>query len=412
MKRFEIISFHPGRQHNLEQAFQIAKGNESFRHLTGLYFDRRTVRNWGRLSSRLGSSLDKRSSELNGACVDVNPLPEFSMLLKRRMGEDLGYDQFLKRNSRFQDWVIKNYMAPAICIGFDTSSWKVFEAWKGKSFLILDLSVAIPEYKIRLAQEHHFDDAFIQAQTKGDEGIYEIYNRELELADMILCGSQFVKDSCLAHGIDPSRLQVLPYGADLSKFTAAPQQESNNIIKIAFVGSVSYRKGADVLLKVWHRVLEKFPGTELHFYGNVQIPVPRDQAGIHYHGFISQQDLIKGLSACQVSVLPTFFEGSSLATYQSMAMGLAVLTTPNAGSIIENEKNGLLVPYGDEEALFQSLTRLIGDEQLRTRLSEQALNDIQHYSWDTYGKKLRQLLHTCAKQDAFDPTSIAAFASA
>ncbi|GEO03928.1 hypothetical protein AAE02nite_15920 [Adhaeribacter aerolatus] len=393
MKTPEIISFHPGKQHNLEQAYQIAKSFKDYKHLTSLYFDEKTVQVWGNISPKIGANLKKRSAPLPASFVDTNMLPEIKMLLKRKLGYKAKNADYLDRNEIFQEWIIKNYAPPKICIGYDTSSWVVFEKWKNKSFLILDLSIAIPQYKLTLAQEYKSDAAFIQNQTKDDGPSYAIYAKELELADLILCGSEFVRDSCLSVGTDPAKLVVLPYGADLNKFSNKAGQPQNPAkIKIAFVGAVNYRKGADVVLQAWENILEEYPQAELHFYGNVQMEVPTNLARVFYHGFIHQDSLVTELKTAQISILPSFLEGSSLAIYQSMAMGLAVITTPNTGSIIEHQKNGLLVRYGSVAETTAALRQLIEDKVLRTRLAAAAQADIQEYSWDNYGKKLNSLL--------------------
>ncbi|KAA5548776.1 glycosyltransferase family 4 protein [Adhaeribacter rhizoryzae] len=395
MKTPEIISFHPGKQHNLEQAYQLAKSFKNYKHITSLYFDAQTVKFWEKVLPKVGANLKKRSAPLAGAFVDTNPLLEVKMLLKRKLGYKAKNADYLDRNENFQEWIIRNYAPPKICIGYDTSSWVVFEKWKNKSFLVLDLSIAIPQYKLTLAKEYNSDAEFIYNQTKDDGPSYDIYTKELELADLILCGSEFVRDSCLSVGTDPAKLVVLPYGADLNKFSNKESQLQNEgKLKIAFIGAINYRKGADVVLKAWGNIVKEFPQAELHFYGNVQMEVSATVERVVYHGFIHQDSLVQELKTAQISILPSFLEGSSLAIYQSMAMGLAVITTPNTGSIIEHNKNGLLVRYGSVAETTDALRLLLQDKLLRTRLATTAQADIQEYSWDTYGNKLNSLLQS------------------
>jgi glycosyltransferase involved in cell wall biosynthesis len=393
MKTFDIISFHPGKQHNLDQAYQIHKSFASFRHLTGLYFSRNTVGLCEHISPVISSNLKKRTAELDGNTVDTNPLLELKMLTKRALGYKLNYDDYLNRNKLFQDWVLRKYKPPKVCIGFDNSSWIVFEQWKHKSFLVLDLTVAIPQYKLTLAREYGLDKEFVDKQTREDDKLYDIYLKELELADLVLCGSEFVKKSCLSIGINSEKLMVLPYGADLTKFKASLLNvEDEEVIKVVFIGTVGYRKGADILLKAWSRIVQEFDNVELHFYGNINMDLPGKMKGVYYHGFIAQENLIEELRTAHISVLPTFLEGSSCAIYQSMALGLSVITTPNAGSIIEHERNGLLIPYGNVNALYNSLVMLITDPVYRGKLVQNAVQDIKQYTWDEYGNKLSCLI--------------------
>lgn len=64
------------------------------------------------------------------------------------------------------------------------------------------------------------------------------------------------------------------------------------------------------------------------------------------------------------------------AMLEAMALGLPVVATdcPPGGPrmVIENEKNGLLVPVRDELALANAINRLIEDRALATRLGAQA----------------------------------------
>ncbi|WP_165929601.1 glycosyltransferase family 4 protein [Pseudocnuella soli] len=259
---------------------------------------------------------------------------------------------------------------------------------------MLDLSIAVPQYKKTLAAELGGNTEMLNNLTQGDEHLYGIYEKELDLADVVLCGSQFVKDSCLSLGVSEKKLKVLPYGADLEKFRAAPHwlPKESGKTKIVFVGSVNHRKGADILLKMWPEIAAAFPAAELHFFGGVSIDLPQNLPQVHFHGFVAQKDLVAEMRTAQISVLPTFFEGSSLAIYQSMAMGLAVVTTPNAGSVITPGKNGLLVPYGSEAALKDALVQVLANADYRETLATAARRDIQQYTWDNYGVNLANII--------------------
>jgi glycosyltransferase involved in cell wall biosynthesis len=75
-----------------------------------------------------------------------------------------------------------------------------------------------------------------------------------------------------------------------------------------------------------------------------------------------------------------------------MAMGLAIITTINSGSIIENDRNGFIINYGSEKELTSGLEMLLREKNLRQRLASNSVTDIREYSWDNYGKKLGDIL--------------------
>jgi glycosyltransferase involved in cell wall biosynthesis len=394
MKSYDIISFHPGRQHNFEQANQLRKHFTSFKHITSLFFGSPVVEKWKKVLPAIGKMLGRRSFAIPSHSVDTNPVPELKLLLRRKLVYKTTYSEFLKRNEAFQKWLIRSYAPPKVCIGFDTASWEVFREWKGSSFLVLDLSIALPQHKLTLANEYGMDQSLINNLTKQDDCTYSVYEKEAQLADLILCGSDFVKQSCLSAGISEEKLFVLPYGINLERFHNKVPQTETQTIKIAFVGYVHYRKGADILLKAWAKVMKEFAHVELHFFGRVEMDLPRNLQRVFFHGFVEPSHLAHELRSAHIFVLPTFFEGSSLAVHQAMAMGLAVITTRNAGSIVEHLRNGLLVRYGLESELVENIKILIDNPNLRKSLAIQGQIDAQSCTWDRYGDSLSRLLNS------------------
>ena len=396
MKTADIITLHPGKQHNFEQVEQLLHYFPSVKHITSLAVSKEALKKYRFLPKKILTELDKRSVTPEVALhTDAYPWQELIYKYKRISGQSLPYSFFKNRNRRFQQSILKKYTPPRIFIGFDTSSELIFEAWKDQSTLILDLTIAIPQYKRKLAVDYQLSAEALHNLTDGDELWYLTYEKELNLADYILCGSQFVKDSCLYLGVPESKLKVIPYGANLKKFVPSkvPFQRNDQPFKVAFVGNVSYRKGADILLGAWAVIVEKYKNVELHFYGNLQIDLAGfNLTNVFFHGFVPQDQLIQELSESHVSILPTFFEGSSYAIYQSMALGLGVITTPNCGSVINGVDNGMLIEYGSGKQISDALNYMIEQKEIRLSMSEKAMQDIKEYSWDAYGVKLQNFI--------------------
>jgi glycosyltransferase involved in cell wall biosynthesis len=396
MKSADIISIHPGKQHNLEQAEQLTQYFDSVKHITSIAFSKSTVKKWRFLPTKILNEMGKRSINSKASYhVDTYPWLELLYKWKRISRQDISNGFFKNRNRLFQKYILKKYAPPKIFIGFDTSSEYIFEEWKGKSILILDLTIAAPQYKKKLAIDYELSEDKLEKLLNGDEIWYDTYRKELELSDFVLCGSDFVRQSCLYLGVNEKRLKIIPYGANLEQFIPLimPSNRPKKPFKIVFVGNVSYRKGADVLLRAWENLIKEYDFIELHFYGNLQIELKGFYLkNVFFHGFILQDDLIKKLSESHVSILPTFFEGSSYAIYQSMALGLAVVTTPNCGSIVKNMQDGILIDYGSEIEIYNALSLLINNPDICLGLAETAMCNIQEYTWKNYGKKLQNFI--------------------
>lgn len=87
-----------------------------------------------------------------------------------------------------------------------------------------------------------------------------------------------------------------------------------------------------------------------------------------------RRDVPDLLSACDVSVLSSDWEGKPLAGMESMAAGLPFVSTPAGGvtEIVSHGVDGLLVPFREEKKLADALTMLATDPALRLRLGAAA----------------------------------------
>src|SRR5262249_52817063 len=93
----------------------------------------------------------------------------------------------------------------------------------------------------------------------------ERLDQECEMADRILVGSNFVRQSFIDVGYDASRIVVTPYGVDTAQFTPAALPRRDGVFRVLFVGQIGQRKGASYLFRGYE--LFKRPDSELHIVG-------------------------------------------------------------------------------------------------------------------------------------------------
>jgi glycosyltransferase involved in cell wall biosynthesis len=394
MKKLKILSVHPRRHHNFEQAFELYRAyGKNFGHVTGLFFSPAKIRKFGILGRKFKSALLKRShATLPRSVVYTLPIWEIYHFLVLFFGRSPNY---LKLNDRFQRAVAKKFAAPDVLISFDTASAYLFERWKGKTYCILDLTIGLPQYRFKVDHGDHYNRQLEDRQSPYERETFAQYIREASLADLILCGSEFVKESCLFFDIPEEKCVVLNYGVDLLEFNYPERDFRRAPLKFVFVGTLGYRKGTDILLKVWKEFAESNPGSELHFFGEILEEISPDSLhlpGVFVHGRVLKAKLIEGLKACDVFVFPTTFEGSSYAIYQAMAMQLPIITTFNSGTVIKDGVSGILIRPGDPGALLYSMQQLADQPELRQKLAKEAFDLSKKFDWENYGLKLRKIL--------------------
>ena len=139
------------------------------------------------------------------------------------------------------------------------------------------------------------------------------------------------------------------------------------------------RKGHDFFLEGLRRFLDRTSRRTVALIvgkGDDEAAIRREveQRGlgavVRFIGY--RQDVPDLLLASDVSVLASPFEGIPRALMESMALGVPVVGADVVGTrtLIQTESSGLLVPFGDADALARALERLAESPDLRKRLGE------------------------------------------
>ena len=215
--------------------------------------------------------------------------------------------------------------------------------------------------------------------------------REIDQADYVLIPSDFVRESFLAEGIPESKLIQMPFGVDVSRFTPAAASEGRPF-RAVFVGQVGLRKGVPYLLEAWKRL--GWRDAELWLVGRVLPEIKEvlktyaDLPGVQTVGFLGAP--AAAYQQADIFVLPSIEEGSALVTYEAMACGLPVVTTPNAGSLVRDGVEGFIVSIRDPDALAERMERLRANARLRQALGRAARMRAEEFTWERHGQALIQ----------------------
>jgi glycosyltransferase involved in cell wall biosynthesis len=89
------------------------------------------------------------------------------------------------------------------------------------------------------------------------------------------------------------------------------------------------------------------------------------------------------LKQSDIFVLSSAYEGMPNCLLEAMAMGLGVISTdcsPSIREIIQDERDGLIVPPSDVEALAYAMDRLLSDDEERARYGRRALEVRERFS--------------------------------
>jgi glycosyltransferase involved in cell wall biosynthesis len=219
---------------------------------------------------------------------------------------------------------------------------------------------------------------------------------EWEAADVILCGSEFVRDSIKAGGGPIERCRIVPYGVSVSSSAETEKCKSHRPLRVFTAGAVGLRKGTPYLLAA-ARVLKG--KAEFRMAGALNV-TPYAENLLHRDlallGAVPRSDIREQFAWADVFLLPTLCEGSATVCYEALSYGLPVITTPNAGSVIRDGVDGFIVPIRDSAAIADRIERLADDGDLWAAMSSSARERASEYTVEKYGERLLSTLREAA----------------
>ena len=214
------------------------------------------------------------------------------------------------------------------------------------------------------------------------------YDREIELADIILTGSTFAQGSFIAEGIPQEKVRVVPYGVDLRRFTARGRQRCARGFNVLYVGRISFRKGVGHLLRAYADFRKS--DSTLSLVGTVvgdRSSLRRYEQLFAHTPHVPQIALPELYRQADVFVFPSLSEGMGLVALEAMACGCPVIVTRHGpAEVVRDGIDGFVVPAGDAQAISGALETLYRDTELRLRMSQSAQEQAATYSWDRYAR--------------------------
>src|SRR6185503_19097558 len=105
--------------------------------------------------------------------------------------------------------------------------------------------------------------------------------------------------------------------------------------------------------KLAHRPPSTAHRFEFRVAGNVTPRVAQQSIcrPLKFLGRVPRAGMVSEFARADVLVLPSLAEGSAEVTYEALACGVPVITTPEAGSVVRDGVEGRIVPSRDPEAL-------------------------------------------------------------
>ncbi len=196
--------------------------------------------------------------------------------------------------------------------------------------------------------------------------------------DRILAPTRFLASQLVRGGIDPDKVQVLPYGIDTSHVAGVPPvaPRADAPLRFGFLSGLSKHKGVHVLIEAFRRLREP---AELAIWGYSsdepyveRMRAAAAEAGAVWRGGFDRDELAGCLAETDVVVVPSIWvENQPIVIREAFAAGRPVIA-PRLGALPESVNDGvdgLLYEPDDADALAAALARCVREEGLVAKLA-------------------------------------------
>lgn len=380
MTKPRIGVFHPGTQDAWQRAVAFQDAGALAWYATSAYFhpDSRAVRLAAALPGEAGARLRRLLLKryfplLDNRHVRRMGILEFVELMLWR----LRWDRLIRRvnvwgNRRFGQQVIALMQREPVDIvwGWDTSSLEVFRWAKARGITcVLNQSIGHPaaENATMLAEQERHPEFFARAYQPHSQAWIDRQDEEMDLADLVICNSDFNASTMIEHGCDPAKVRIVHEGYDETVFPADPPRRApleGRPAKLLFAGSVGARKGLAYLLPAISRIPPSV--AELTLVGRMDIPAAtfeRFAGRVTHVPQVWHRDIVRYYREADLFVFPSLFEGSARVLHEAISAGTGLVHTWMAGLGATEGENGTVLNELSADRLTETLLTLSRDPE-------------------------------------------------
>jgi O-antigen biosynthesis protein len=209
--------------------------------------------------------------------------------------------------------------------------------------------------------------------------------------------------------IDPIRIKLIRNGIDANRyrFSAEGREKvrrefgiSEEQVVVGTVARFSYQKGHEYTVEAIPAILDSYPQTRFLFVGEgperEKILRKTHDLGIQDFVFFAgeRQDVSHVLSAMDIFLLTSIFEGLPLSVLEAMSAGLPVIATGVSGTpeAVLHQMTGVLIPPAEPRAIFEAVAEMLAHPKLRQRMGHQGrLLALHHFHKKYMVKQVTEL---------------------
>jgi glycosyltransferase involved in cell wall biosynthesis len=241
-------------------------------------------------------------------------------------------------------------------------------------------------------------------------------------ADRFIVVSDFMRAHWVSHGLDPSKVTVVPNAINHDEYPTGGSSERararaslglpSDAYVVLYYGRIVPEKGVETLLDAWKHVRQQVANAHLVIMGGPAEDA--DEASKNYFSNLKAQcpedctwlsmrpDVLEALYAADVVVVPSVWdEPFGRVIIEAMSTGRPVVASEVGGipEILSGPFSRFLFPRGDSEALSERLAGLAGWQAREPQLGDACVAHVEsHYALGTMSGQIESVLAGVVKR--------------
>lgn len=373
----------------------------------------------------IGNSLPRRcgiatfTTELNQAIASVRPRLETSIAAMTGVGQSYDYPPSVRieiGEDRPEDYlaaaeILNSNKVDVVSLQHE---FGIFGGESGNSILTLLARLNVPV----VTTLHTILAQPSPSQRRVTDRIVRASARVVVMAEK---GRQLLRE---VYGVPAEKIEVIPHGVPDAPFepsepTKKAEGYEHRKVILTF-GLLSPNKGIEVMIDAMPAILASCPSAVYVVLGATHPNLIRENGetyrealiervkalGIEEHvvflnQFVDQATLLRHISMCDVYVTPYLNEAqmTSGTLAYSFGLGRAVVSTPywHAAELLA-DGGGVLVPFGDRDAIGKAVSDLLSDDAKRQALALGAYKRSRPMTWEHTAERYIKLFESVVAQ--------------
>ena len=207
------------------------------------------------------------------------------------------------------------------------------------------------------------------------------------------------RSSVVSNGVNLGEFKTRDLGDFHSRFNIP-----KDTINITYVGRLFPEKSLDTLIKAIPHVIKEHPKVHVMLAGAGHVR-PKLEKLVHklkldqyvtFLGLVSDEDKVLAYNAGDIFVSPSFAELEGMTVLEAMACGKPIIVPNaemNAARFFINE-NGFLFETENHQDLAHQISKLIKDTELRKKMGQVSLENIQKYDINKSAELLEEVYYS------------------